>query len=322
MKDFDDKDKKNLGSVSDHESVESFSRRAVESLFAEESSEDKPATAPPAAEEFKLPTEAPYRERLKKDPEMEYASYINSAREANRKEHEVGEVKKEASKRHIDAQWEEISKISGGKKKEPAPPPAMPEKDWGDPAHKARPPKQESVAAARKPMPPINIRNVAMLGVCFVLLLAFVVAMWQAASLNSRLTYAEDQVAYLQEREIYLQTYSQQLRAEIDGLEAAQTTPPPMDNNNDGSSFALGPPVDSTYQPATSQPPAQNVTNWANTHRDGAGNLVYTVQRGEGLWGISTRFFGSGGHVNTIMQANNMTTDQVQEGQEIIIPGL
>ncbi|MCL2621180.1 MAG: LysM peptidoglycan-binding domain-containing protein [Defluviitaleaceae bacterium] len=332
MKDFDDNNKG--ANPEEIESMEAFSRRAVGSLFSDDDKkeeakkESEPTPPPPASsKDFRMPAEPPYKERIKKDPELEYADYINSAREANRREQEIGEVKKEESKKHIDKQWDEISQISGGKKKEPVPPKA---ETWDEPVKPAKqtqpekqtmPHKPAGSIVSRKPMPPVNIGNVAIIGF-FVVLIAFAIAMWQAVSVNSRLNYAEAQLVELQESEVHLRTHNASLEEQVLEYRAqvAQQNQPPIGD------IGLNPPADNLEPPhtggddtTTTQPP---LANWANTHRNTAGQLVYTVQAGEGLWGIANRFLGSGTYVAEIVRVNNLPNDQVAEGQEIIIPGL
>ncbi|MCL2235176.1 MAG: LysM peptidoglycan-binding domain-containing protein [Defluviitaleaceae bacterium] len=347
MKEFDENNKENIGK--EHKSMEDFARQAVESLF-----DDKPKkaeeTAPPSAppplpsvqgEEFKMPAEAPYRERLRKDPETEYAEYISSAREANRREQEVKEVKQEAYKKQIDKQLDEMARISGGKKKEPLPAPdPTPQKaeKWEEheikpkapkPAKPAKPQSSDHPAPSRKPQPPVNMGNLAIVGV-FVLLIAFALAMWQAVSVNSRLSYAEEQLAELQLVETHLRTHNTQLEQRVEELEAelqAQASGQFGQGQTGGGDFPGGPlfpPAGGADSPPTGDttPPPGQTTNWANTHRNGANQLVYTVQSGDGLWGIATHFFGSGTYMNQIMQANGLTNEAIHPGDELIIPGL
>lgn len=54
-----------------------------------------------------------------------------------------------------------------------------------------------------------------------------------------------------------------------------------------------------------------------------AGPRTYTVQKGDTLWGISERFYGSGNEWNRIHQANRdliQDPDLIQPGWELTIP--
>lgn len=47
---------------------------------------------------------------------------------------------------------------------------------------------------------------------------------------------------------------------------------------------------------------------------------LYTVQKGDTLWGIAERTLGNGAYYFQIKQANNMTSDMIYPGQVLIIP--
>lgn len=303
MKGFDDNNKD--ANPVDAGGLEAFSRHAVGSLFTDDNKKegkDKSYSyTTDIDEDFSVPTEPPYKTRIKKDQDLQYADYINSATEANRREQEINEIRKEESKKHIDRQWDEIAQISDGKKRQPTP---------GKSANPTRP---------HKPMPPVNIGNLAILGF-FVMLIAFAVAMWQVVSFSGQLNYIQAQLEDLQEVEAHLRTRNAQLEADYQALAEQQGQSPP-------GYISLNPPVGNLQPPPTEEdetttqmPPP--ITNWANTHRNAEGQLIYTVQAGEGLWGIANRFLGSGAYVSEIVRVNNLPNDQVAEGQEIIIPGL
>ena len=59
--------------------------------------------------------------------------------------------------------------------------------------------------------------------------------------------------------------------------------------------------------------------NEGNENVPPSGNITYTVQRGDSLWSIASRY---GISVNALRQANNLTSDTLSIGQVLIIPGV
>jgi hypothetical protein len=47
---------------------------------------------------------------------------------------------------------------------------------------------------------------------------------------------------------------------------------------------------------------------------------LYTVVKGDTLWGIAKRFYGSGREYNRIMKANNLNSSVIYVGEKLIIP--
>jgi nucleoid-associated protein YgaU len=51
-------------------------------------------------------------------------------------------------------------------------------------------------------------------------------------------------------------------------------------------------------------------------------NNIYTVQPGDNLWGIALKLLGDGNRYYDIISLNNLNSEQVVEGQKLIIPEL
>jgi nucleoid-associated protein YgaU len=84
-----------------------------------------------------------------------------------------------------------------------------------------------------------------------------------------------------------------------------------------------------TLPPATAQPPPVQGGTAAQPRPglqlDTAGNEVHTLQSGDNLWALATRFLGSGARYPEIIaaNANNMTAAEIRDlpvGRQIIIP--
>lgn len=58
-----------------------------------------------------------------------------------------------------------------------------------------------------------------------------------------------------------------------------------------------------------------------NATQEETSSGIYIVQKGDSLWKIAADVLGSGMKYKEIMEANNMKTQMIQPGQELIIPG-
>ena len=267
-------------------STEDFSKRAVGSLF------DEPASVKPDAKPEKPP-------RLRSDPEEDYAKYLQSSREDIQNEMRRKEAAKEKAITRREEQLAELSKEIGGKR-------PISEDDvyvYAGDKSKRNP--------RTRPMPPINVRNVAALGL-FVVLIIFAVLVWQLAAANSRLADANAQIAEMDEELISLRdlrtvnaglnTEVMDLRAEVLDLLAALAVPP--SSIEDDPDEIDVPNVDT---PQTGTQPAAGRT--------------HVVRDGDTLWGIAAATLGNGARYPEILAYNNLPANaSPQPGQVLRIP--
>lgn len=358
MNDYDDK----------HENIEGFSRSVVVSLFDGKKTDEKksdektsagahshipsehsvrpqadneedrqsPDDAPPTWDLFLDESSAkgsrkpaPYKRHVKEpDPEAVHEAYLSSASEAIRRQQQRDEEEKEAALRHKEQQWDEMAQIS---KK-------MRMRDdmlWEEGEEPWEPIKDPR--ALRKPLPPINVRNVASLGL-FVTLIIFGLLVWQNVSVNSRLTTANAQVAELQMQltelaelraeNVELDSQVARLQSDVNRLsdyidELTSTVPAngTNQNNNQNNANQGSANQNNQTQDSTTNRPLANVPH---SNRDAEGRMIYIVQQGDNLWRIAERFYGAGAgtaaRVAAIREANGISGDGIQAGNPIIIP--
>ena len=284
-----------------HGSTEDFSKRAVGSLF------DEPE--PAEAEAKPAPTS-----RLVPDPEKQYAEYIQTAQADMRREQERNRAAKEKAIKERDEQLDELTEISRRKTAVPRKKPADAE-------------EHEGHTEARHPtrtMPPINVRNVASVAI-FLVLIIFVVLVWQINSTRSRLAAANDQIAALQQQVVGLNSQRTEdvgrissLEAERDRLLAAQSPNEPETTTPDPDA----PYDEDTTEPDTDTDTATTVPgDRPHTVVDTiTGNRLYTVQPRDTFWSIAVAFYGNGQRHTDILAANNMRVEDLRYGMTIIIP--
>lgn len=124
------------------------------------------------------------------------------------------------------------------------------------------------------------------------------------AAAQRRATEAEQRVGEL-ERELAEATQSD------DGTKSSTPTAPPT----------TAPP---TTAP-TSIPPSDNDgspgTAGDGGSQPGSVEILYTVQPGDSLWIVAERFYGDGNRWTEIAQANDITSINIDPGDELVVPG-
>jgi len=294
-----DKPNKNIGHTKEifeekFGNMENFSRQAVGKLFDEEKKEETDTAQPP------------YK-RMSRSAEAEYEAYLNSASAENRREmlkkkaekdaalalreshlSELPKSRKQAEEQVLDKELERaevyaISQVGKNKIK----------------------PEQ-----TKKPVPPLNYRNIAAAGLAFFLLLLAVMIFW-LASMNSRLQNSTNQVEEMQGIQNALELEIADLAWQ---LELAQATTLPAvtlpdvtyneDENDNGEDSQAG---DTQQGQATTQAPA--------------GPRIHVVEPNQTLWAINAIYFGNVNRIADIMALNNIANaDEIGAGDELFIP--
>ena len=321
-------DKKQENFEEKYGSTESFSQRAVGSLFSDDIPSDKPAKE--RAEERRTAEMRPPYEysrsgpgaprRPEPDPDKEYATYIESTERANRLEQERARAAKEEAILERDRKLnEKISEITGRSERRyvETPRTETPERD-----------EEEYRGTGRKPMPPINIRNVAAI-VFIVFLIIISVFVWQVTSLRSQLNQANTEIETFSgqlEELVRLRLRNAEMESEITSKDAE------IARLEDALAFSLGT-TEPAYTPGemteeneetTEPPPAvQTPADLPHTTINAQGQRVYTMQQGDTLWNIALRVYNDGTRWTDIMTANNLTEAQLPNlgaGTVLIIP--
>jgi hypothetical protein len=350
MNDYNDK----------HENIEGFSRSVVGSLFSEDAPKDNPAAEvhdmrppphneddnegdldnPPSWDLFldEVPPKAsrkpaPYKRHGKEpDPEALHEAYLSSASESIRRQLKKDEDEKEAALKHKDRQWEELSKIS--RKAARADARARAKSDdarWGE---KEEPwePMTNPKAPGKNPLPPINVRNVASLGL-FAVLIIFGLLVWQNVAVNNSLAIADAEIERLKEQLVeldellalrasneVLEDENELMRDEIIRLNAyvEELMNNESINAPSGSNQAQG--GSNQGQTGTDSGPV----HVPHTSRDEEGRLIYIVQPADTLWRIAGLFRQDPAQINAkvaaLRAANGIVGDNIIAGTPIIIP--
>jgi len=328
-------DKKQENFEEKYGSTESFSQRAVGSLFGDENSTERPVKERMPKESRPVEMRPPYEysrsragtsHRREPDPDKEYATYIESTERANRLEQErVRAVREEAILERDRKLNEKISEITG-----------RGERRYVETHRPENPPvrdAEEYIRVGRKPNPPINIRNVAAI-VLIIFLMIISIFVWQVTSLRGQLNQANAEIyafgGQLVEMERLRLRYDEMesqimlQNEEIERLEIALefsqgTSAGPGHNagetegNNEdaGGTEVAGP------------PDLQTPANLPHTTINAQGQRVYTMQQGDTLWNIAVLIYGDGTRWMDILAANNLTEAQVPAlgaGTVLIIP--
>ena len=302
------------GSFEDlYSDMENFSKRAVETLFDDESKETRLEDDAPGSDRVR-PVLAYHKEA---DPDEEYAAYIKTAQKANRIELERTKANREKAIADRDEKLDGISQI----------PRRRGESAIRNDAGEGDMYVDDGNARLR-----INVRNIAAVGV-FLLLIVFVILTWQMVSARSRLTAANDRIAELEAENADL-LYLQMSRDEADDAAGVDYFDGDSEydygegaDNLDGDpeyDYGVGTGLTANDAPGvqTNGAPGTHGDLPPNTTINAAGQRVYTVQPGDSLWGIAVMFFGDGGRFLDIYHTNDNITDadNIPHGEDIIIP--
>jgi len=105
---------------------------------------------------------------------------------------------------------------------------------------------------------------------------------------------------------------------------SAEVYTPPQPYEDTASSdipaadYTSATPVTSSYSPSPGPAPAAPA---ASTTNYGGGGQSYTVQRGDTLWSISRRYYGTGKEWRRIASANGISNERkLVIGQTLVIP--
>jgi len=275
-----------------YDSTDDFLKRSVSSLFDDIPSA-KPTGTPSTADKL------PRLPRFNADPEEEYAKYLQSAEKHNRNELQRKVAAKEETQAHHE---QELAQFSSdvGKHRSYADPSPAPEYSYGG----GKPQKRN--------LPPINLRNIVALGL-FVVLIIFVLLVWQLISANNRSAAAESTIAEYLEELLELRDLPviiEGLNTTISELRAANTS---LQNElaTANTSGAIEDPDNQDETPGGAASPPSNQGS----------QRTYTVQAGDsGLMAIAASQLGDGSRWREIMELNNMPNDTITPGQELILP--
>lgn len=292
--------------------TEDFSKRAVGSLFEQEEAEDEtPGGVSPTAPRGRR---APGIKR-ESDSEEQYAKYLEMAHATNQREEERKRKEREETASRHEEQLAELSEVARRRK---PPGEAVEEYAYGNPRQGT--------------MPPLNIRNIALIGL-FVVLAVFVVLIimmnsaWSdTAAANQRIEVLQGEIAALTAVNEELAAELKELEYELAGLEfemkdllasLANLTAPtlPANGPNQGTAETGSTP------PAASTPAPTTPNLFPNMTLNAAGQRVYTVQETDtGFWALAVRFFGDGSRYPDILAANNLESNVLRPGMTLIIP--
>jgi len=292
-----------INSVATLDAEESFDNLDVLNAAATESEPSyiPPAPRPPRSKDGSRDADG---HKWTPDPEEQYAKYLESAAETNRRETERKAAEKQKA---IDLREEQLAELS-----------AIVRKDKPSKGADKHHPKHPAKTGSR----PLNVRNIAAVGLG-ITLVVFVVLILLINSSRSDLAEAQDRIAQL-ETEIegivainnnlaqQLADYQSRLQAQgqttVGGASPDDTTTDDTTDDTNGS--------DETE----SGDETQAVANFPNTIINAAGQMVYTAQPGDNFFAIALRFLGDGSRYPEILAINGLTSTVLRAGDTIIIP--